>query len=777
MTVIRTQRFSRERPCPVCGGYDKAARGRGERCFGFLGTDGAYAHCTREQYAGQLPLEPESETYAHLLTGECRCGQSHNTGAPTAARATPSSRRIVEVFPYPGFEVVRFEPKSFAARHRVNGDYVWSLNVQQPYPLYRRDELLAASPAEFVFIPEGERKVDRLRGLGLVAVCNPFGALKWRLVDQEPLRNRRVVILPDNDAAKQGKDHRKGERHADEVVQRLQGTAAEIRVLMLPGLSPDGGDVVNWLNEGHGKEDLLNLADATPIGGVRGSETVAVVVVGSDVTAETPQELSGSVVLDEIAGFYRRYVVLSSEQSDVLALWTMHTHTFSAAEATPYLHLTSAEKSSGKTRTMEVAETLAHRPWLTGRVSPAALVRKVATEQPALMFDEVDAAFKSGEEFAEAVRGILNTGYRSSGRVSLCVVSGKNIEVRDFKTFCPKMFSGIGKSLPDTVANRSIVIALKRRARDEHIARFRERAAWSDAKPLRERLARWAQTNVETLKTAEPDLPEELDDRAQDVWEPLLAIADLAGGTWPERARKAARGLSADAGRKDDSLGVRLLSAVREAFGGELDRLKTKDLITRLVADEEGPWRAFGKKGDPISPRALAETLRPFGVESRNVREEGQAKGYYRASFTDAWTRYLPSETSQRPNASGHGKNSDLLPSQDLTWDASETAEKPNNDGLWDGGTDTKRPEAESVPQVLHSVEVANLPPDYRNWYVQTVDYAVTECGMSRSEAEQTALADIRTQMERDRDPMLRAALESGSITEAVYRAQLSEPT
>jgi hypothetical protein len=360
--------------------------------------------------------------------------------------------------------------------------------------------------------------------------------------------------------------------------------------------------------------------------------------------------------------FYRKYVVLGAEQADVLALWTAHTHALPAAEATPYIQITSPEKSSGKTRTLEVAEKLAHRAWLTGRMSPAALVRKVASDRPALLFDEVDAAFKSGEEFAEAVRGILNTGYRSSGRVSLCVPPSN--AVKDFPTFCPKMFSGIGRSLPDTVVSRSIVIRLKRRARGERVERLRERAAWRESKPLRDSLARWAQQHIESLRTAEPDLPDELDDRAQDVWEPLLAIAEAAGGDWSARARRAAVVLSSGTGREDDSLGVHLLADIREVLAAR-DRITTKELIAGLVADEEGPWCAYGKKGDPITPRALADVLRPFGIESRSIRlDDGKTpKGYLAEQFADPFARYLPVSpfsSATPPQANNDGPQVDV---------------------------------------------------------------------------------------------------------------------
>ncbi len=164
---------------------------------------------------------------------------------------------------------------------------------------------------------------------------------------------------------------------------------------------------------------------------------------------------------------------------------------------------------------------------------------------------------------------------------------------------------------------------------------------------------------------ARPELPDELGDRAADCWEPLVAIADRAGGEWPERARRAALELSGRAAGADDSKRVRLLADIRAAFG-ERKNLATKALIDELAEGEEAPWATW-HKGQRISPRALAGLLEPFGIRSTTVRiGEGVAKGYRREDFEDAWTRYLPahppdlSVTALQP-ASGQGKAADSI--------------------------------------------------------------------------------------------------------------------
>ena len=285
-------------------------------------------------------------------------------------------------------------------------------------------------------------------------------------------------------------------------------------------------------------------------------------------------------MLDDVACYIRRYVVLSDSQARACTLWVAHCYAFAAAEATPYLNVTSAVKQCGKTRLLEVLEPIVPAPWLTGRVSAAVLTRKVDSETPTLLLDESDAAFTHRSEYGEALRSILNSGYRRSGRSFLCVAQGEGLAYRDFSTFCPKAIAGIGP-LPDTVTDRSIRIALKRRAPDESLDRFRLRHAPRVGAPLRAQLDAWQRTALEALRDAEPPLPPALSDRAADVWEPLLAIADLAEGDWPRRARHAAIALSGRVSVDDDTLSTRLLADVRHVFTEET--IGSADLVHRLV--------------------------------------------------------------------------------------------------------------------------------------------------------------------------------------------------
>ena len=389
-----------------------------------------------------------------------------------------------------------------------------------------------------------------------------------------------------------------------------------------------------------------------------------------------------SEVLNEVAGFIRRFVVVSCPQADVAALWVAHTHTFAASSATAYLAITSAEKRSGKTRLLEVLKLLVARPWLTGRVTPAVLARKVDAERPSLLLDESDAAFKGDKDYAEALRGLLNSGHRLGGKTTVCVGQGAEISYRDFSTFCPKAIAGIGR-LPDTVADRSIPIRLERKARTEEAERFHRRDADIDARPLRDQLE-LLETQVERLEVARPDLPDALDDRAQDTAEPLLAIADLAGGDWPARARAALVELHGGRAVEDDSIGVRLLADARAVFGGG-DRLGTADLLKGLHELDEAPWGDW--YGKPLSSRSLAKMLRPYAIAPHS---DGTTRGYRREAFEDAWARYLPPDPSTRQEAASlSGKPAISTRQSDEPTDTSKSAAIPHHEREPDALTDT----------------------------------------------------------------------------------------
>lgn len=252
------KRYTRERPCPVCGGFDGAPRGQSVRCFGFLSGDGAWAHCTREEHAGSAPYHENSQTWAHKLAGPCKCGRSHDGGAaPDRARNDGPRPRIVAIYDYRDeqgkllFQVLRKEGKQFVQR-RPDGKSGWIWNLEGVRRvLYRLPELVDSRGG--VFIVEGEKDVDRLRSLGLTATTNPGGAGNWRDEYAETLAGRHVCIIPDADDV--------GRKHAQAVARSLHNKAKSVRVLELPWREGESGkDASDWIDAGHTADELRELA-------------------------------------------------------------------------------------------------------------------------------------------------------------------------------------------------------------------------------------------------------------------------------------------------------------------------------------------------------------------------------------------------------------------------------------------------------------------------------------------------------------------------------------
>jgi Protein of unknown function (DUF3631) len=234
------------------------------------------------------------------------------------------------------------------------------------------------------------------------------------------------------------------------------------------------------------------------------------------------QRTTLDLLLGATATHLHRYVVLSPEQADAATLWAAHTHAMDAWRHTPYLRIYSVVKQSGKTRLLEVLHPLCANPLDTDGITPAALIRTVDAEHPTLLLDEVDAQLGSSREMAEALRGILNSGFRRRGNFMKCVGEGGNITTRKFSTFCPKALAGIGR-LPDTVADRSIPIRLKRRAGSEQVELLYEEDWEATARPIANGFADELAPKISDLVNVRPEPVGGLSDRAEEAWRPLLA--------------------------------------------------------------------------------------------------------------------------------------------------------------------------------------------------------------------------------------------------------------
>jgi hypothetical protein len=604
---------------------------------------------------------------------------------------------------------------------------VWQLGKPKgPKIPYRLPELVAADADATVYITEGEKDAKRLASLGLIATTNSEGADKWTPELNQWFRSRNVVILPDNDLP--------GLKHVEKVATNLHGVAKSVRVLELVKAwpaCPAKGDISDWLAAGGTAAALAALVETLPEWmpavstagdadgageaddaeierlakfsllkyereretaakrlGVRTSildKLVAAKRGGQDngkqghaLSLHEPEPWSdpvdGASLIHNLSASIRGYVVMSNHAADAAALWVVHTYLLNSIAMSPRLAITSPEKNCGKTTLLDVLSNLVMRPLPTANATAAAIFRVVEMQRPTLLIDEADTFLADNQE----LRGILNSGHRQGGSVTRTV--GEDFEPRSFSTYSACAIALIGK-LPGTLADRSVAIELRRRRPDEAIEAFRLDRT-SHLQQLACQAARWAQDNVDNTRAADPEMPPGIFNRVADNWRPLLAVADAAGGEWPQRARAALASIQAAA--EDESLKVTLLADIRSIFVERgVDRLASADLVEPLIAIEGRQWAEW-RRGRPITPNALARLLAPFGIVPNTIRmsHDRTAKGYQLAHFDDAFARYLGIQPSHRHNGCDSG-TSNTFQSVTRTPDVTVgKCEKPNNDGL-----------------------------------------------------------------------------------------------
>jgi hypothetical protein len=371
-------------------------------------------------------------------------------------------------------------------------------------------------------------------------------------------------------------------------------------------------------------------------------------VTNSNVLAKEPEPEpgegdvipSGEEILAEVENMIRRYVVMPDGSQLPAALWTVATHAAQQFDCYPYLAPMSAAKRSGKTRLLEVLETMVDRPWRGVSPSPAVLYRELATG-PTLLLDEVEAL--NGKNKTEAtliLLAALNAGHRKGNPISRC--EGPQHEIRKFDVYGPKAFAGIGR-LPDTLMDRSIIIPMKRRTKNQPVKRFRLVRATAEGKSIRRNAAQWARQNRAAIDEAYQDVLDTemafLGDRDADLWTPLFAVcAVISPARLAELKRNAITLSTSKAGADvEDSYALTLLRDIKMIWPEGQDKCETAVLIEKLKALEESPWSEH-----QLTPRKLARMLRPFEVEPRQVRVgDRTVKGYLYMHLKTVFDPYL----------------------------------------------------------------------------------------------------------------------------------------
>lgn len=356
-----------------------------------------------------------------------------------------------------------------------------------------------------------------------------------------------------------------------------------------------------------------------------------------DVEPESPP--AGAALLDAVAAAIDRYVISPSPAArDGVVLWIAATHALAAWNNAPRLVINSPEKRCGKTRLLEVIAATCHRPMMTANVSTAVLYRVIDAEAspPTILLDEADTIFgtKVKAEQNEDLRGLLNAGHSRAATTWRCV--GPQQTPTEFSVYAMAALAGIG-NMPDTITDRAVNITMRRRAANESVDPYREFRDGPPLHALRDQLSAWVNGNHDELRSADPETP--LEDRAADNWAPMLALADLAGGRWPARAREIALVLTREHNDADaaESLNVQLLRDIADLWMTWPDEfIGSAKLAAQLRSDDDAPWQEID-----LSPRRLSLRLKGFGISPHHnvARTE---RGYRRGDFADALARYLP---------------------------------------------------------------------------------------------------------------------------------------
>lgn len=333
------------------------------------------------------------------------------------------------------------------------------------------------------------------------------------------------------------------------------------------------------------------------------------------------------------------YVVFPSEEArDSVVLWTLHTWVYREFETTPRLSIRSTEYGSGKSLVLEIIAELGLNPLMAINLTPGVMWRTLDGGNVTILYDEVDTIFgKRGSSTShQERRAIINAGHRANGKVPRCVGAE---DVKNFHVFAPMALAGVGR-LPESIATRSVEIVMRRRrAGDPEVKPFRLKFARDALNRAKRLCERWADKAAFELRLSMPELPESIDNRKADVWEPLIAIADLAGEQWAQRSREAAVVLTKEASEEPPSIGVQLLTHLRTIFADH-DSRWTHELLGELHTMEDSPWTPRN-----LTPRTLAKLMGEYGIEPVMIRRgDRTARGYYRDDFTQPWSWYVDNE-------------------------------------------------------------------------------------------------------------------------------------
>jgi putative DNA primase/helicase len=350
-------------------------------------------------------------------------------------------------------------------------------------------------------------------------------------------------------------------------------------------------------------------------------------------TEPASKSISGDELLSAIRDELLKYIILPCGIAEPIAAWVVLTYCYDAFRILPMLGIISPVKRCGKTTLLEILQGLTNKGLTASNISSAAVFRTIEKYSPTLLVDEADTFLKDNDE----LRGVLNSGH-TRATAFVVRIEGEDHEPVKFSTWAPKAIAMIG-TLPDTLHDRSVVVSLRRKAPGETVSRI-DLDFENGCTKIRQACRRWADDNMDILRTRKVSVPTTNNDRVTDNWMPLLAIAEVAGGDWPKLLQKSMLGTLDGT---DDSIGPALLKDIQEIFESYSEKRIFSDyLVHRLNCKAESPWSEW-TRGKALTQNGLARLLRPFKIRSKTMRiNEDRRNGYELNSFKDAFNRYIP---------------------------------------------------------------------------------------------------------------------------------------
>jgi hypothetical protein len=610
---------------------------------------------------------------------------------------------------------------------------------------YRLPELLAA-PTAVIYFCEGEKDADNLASKAcVVATSASEGAsAKWAPELTPYFKDRRVVILPHADEP--GRKHAqkvakalqevtasikivdlfpgRGDGHdvSDWLKHDAVGAKLYEAVKAAPEWQPGDGKPIAAATP-EDEELLVELAALSPLDYAKQRKRAAAklgISVGdldrfvAEQRAEKKidememlydhwqvlpwdEAVDGKTLFRALQECIYRYVILTGPQATCVTLWVVYSWLHENerfATHSPILLVRSAEKDSGKTTLLGAVTFLTRRSLNSVEISGAALFRSIAKWQPTFVIDEGDDVLADNAD----LRSVVNSGWTRGQTVIRC--HHETHDPESFATFAPKVLGMKGDKLPDTTLSRSLAIDMKPKLAGEWTADFDHLDNETFAR-LRRMVARWATDNAEALAARQPEIPQDFHNRRRANWRPLLAIAeamDMKQAGW-----EAALAIEHQQIAADPSSGIQLLTAIRFIFDGmaegrlvlgqvDKDRLTTVHLVRELIDIPDSRWGTYGRNDKPITAAQVTRLLRPYGIRSGTVwipKDDNttSCKGYLRAWFEDAFTRYLPPATETKTAS-----------------DFSEAPNPPSEPDRPDSSLKTKGFSAESNPTVDRSL-------------------------------------------------------------------------